>query len=319
MQNHKKIYMVNTGAFPTNGTHQFMIRKFIQGFTEFGFEVNEPDSFDDAEDSPNNIFVMSDHFYGDIGGYQYMDGYSGMLEDLGDEFSESLWIFWAYHNIMQNEHLQGSLPFKKYLLTGEHYRKPNFENKEMFGENFVKYINNPKYVSLPFSSSLKPSEIDNVLEKRTDKFDCGYCGCEYKPEWIARLRENYSCFVHFWNANNFLSEEERIDNAFLGSKICLAFNSDANANNGLPSERVFEGLSYGCVVLTDAEIAVEATDGAAIYVKNYEELEKNVSLYLTNEQARQEKQKQGLAFAKTKGTYVHVAERFLEAAQKLYH
>ena len=115
-----------------------------------------------------------------------------------------------------------------------------------------------------------------------------------------------------------MEESERVTNAFLSSKICLGFNSDDNIKNGLPTERVFEGIAYGCVVLTDCEMAVEATDNIAVYVSDYDDLEKKVLYYLNNENERKKKQKLGYEFAKNKGTYYNVVKEFLNSIKKLY-
>ena len=106
--------------------------------------------------------------------------------------------------------------------------------------------------------------------------------------------------------------------AFLDSKICLGFNSDDNIKNGLPTERTFEGIAYGCVVLTDCKMAEEATDGVAVYVKDYEDLQRQVDFYLHNESARKKKQKEGYEYALNKGTYYTVAKNFINSIEKLY-
>ena len=155
-----------------------------------------------------------------------------------------------------------------------------------------------------------------MLTERTDKYDCGFCGCQYKSEWTNKLAEKYNCFVHYWPP--FLDEEERLQKAFLDSKICLVFNSDDNIKNGLPTERTFEGIAYGCVVLTDCKMAEEATDGVAVYVKDYEDLQRQVDFYLHNESARKKKQKEGYEYALNKGTYYTVAKNFINSIEKLY-
>jgi spore maturation protein CgeB len=130
------------------------------------------------------------------------------------------------------------------------------------------------------------------------------------------LSEKYNCFIHYYPP--FLDEETRLQKVFLDSKICLGFNSDHAVENGMPTERVFEGVAYGCVVLTDCPMAVEATDGAAVLVTNYAELEEKVEYYLNNDNARLEKQKQGMEFAKSKGTYYSVVGDFLKTIHEIY-
>jgi hypothetical protein len=302
--------MINTPLLPTNGTHQFMIRKFMNGFSSYGVLSADLNSFDDIQDSEDQIFVVADHFYNDLNGRQNMEFYKSLFSELAIKFEKTTWVFWNYQNIIYDNYSNEEFPFKKQILTTEHYRRINYKNFEKFNDNFTKYINQPNYVELPFASSLHPEEIENILEKRTDVFDCGYCGCNYKPEWLRQVSNKFNSFIHCWD-NGFLSEDDRINNAFLGSKICLAFNAEENVENGLPSERVFEGLAYGCIVLTDSDVAVEATNGVAVLVNSYEELEEKINYYLNNDDERIAKQKTGIDFAKNFGTYFHVAKKFL--------
>ena len=55
--------MVNTPDYPTRGTHYLMTDKFINGFALGGLEIGQVNSFEQAEDSEENIFVMCDNFY----------------------------------------------------------------------------------------------------------------------------------------------------------------------------------------------------------------------------------------------------------------
>lgn len=303
----KKIYLVNTRDYPTKGTHYLMSMKFINGFSLYGLETYSLETFDGIEDSDEQIFLVCDNFY-DQRTPNWMDDF----DYLAKKFEKTTWIFWTFHNVLNNHYQDRLFPFKKYIFTGEYYRNPDFT---YFGEHFREYVNHPNYVALPFAASINPSNLDAILSFRTDVYDCGFSGCKYKEQWSKKLSENFNCYIHYWPP--FLEESERISNAFLASKICLGFNSDDNIRNGLPTERVFEGIAYGCVVLTDCEMAVEATDGVAVYVSDYDDLEEKVQYYLTNEDARKEKQRMGYEFAKNKGTYYNVVKDFLNSIQKL--
>lgn len=303
----KKIYMVNTSDYPTVGTHLYMSWKFVNGFSICGLETFVLNSFDDVEDSEDQLFLFCDNFY-DGRKANWLDDF----DSLAEKFQKTTWIFWSFHNVIGRHYKDRKFPFKNYVLTSEYYRKPNFE---WAGEHFEPYINHPNYISLPFAASVHPSDLDSILKNRTDRYDCGFSGCRYKEEWSKKLSEKYNCFIHYWPP--FIEENERIEKAFLGSKICLAFNSDTNISNGLPTERGFEGIAYGCVVLTDCEMAEVATDGVAVFVKDYADLESKVEYYLTDEKAFAQKQKDGYEFAKSKGTYYHVANDFLSKIKKL--
>ena len=65
-------------------------------------------------------------------------------------------------------------------------------------------------------------------------------------------------------------------------------------------------------------MAEEATDGVAVYVKDYEDLQRQVDFYLHYESARKKKQKEGYEYALNKGTYYTVAKNFINSIEKLY-
>lgn len=302
----KKSYIIHTNDFPTHGTHFFMTEKLNKGFNHCGLENLILNSFDDVEDSDDQIFIICDNFY-DNRRSDFLD----VFDYLANRFSKTTWLMWSFHNIIENHYLDRQFPFKKYIFTGEYYRKPNIN---ILGNQFKKYIEHSNYVSLPFSASIHPNEIDDFISRRRDIYDVGFSGAPYKGEWLNKLNNNFNCYIHHYPP--FISNEERIQNAFLDSKICLAFNADMNAKLGLPSERTFEGLAYGCVVLSDTEIIVEITDGIVEFINSYEELENKVKFYRDNNSARLEKQKLGIQYAKTKGTYFHVAQNFINQILK---
>lgn len=310
-----KIYMVNTPEYQTKGTHHMMTTKFVSSFHDLGLEVVELVDFDHVDDEDDQIFLLCDNFYDDLN-YQKYDWVSE-FDDLAKRFPKTVWLFWTFHNVLHRHYWKvgKKFPFKKTAFTGEYYRSPQYGDG-YFPEYYRTYIEQREHINLPFAAGIHPDEIDDELKLRTDKYDCGYCGCDYKKEWSLKLADKYKSFIHIWPP--FLKDEERIENAFLGSKICLGFNSDENIKNGLPTERVFEGIAYGCVVLTDCKMAEEATDGIAVYVKDYDDLEEKVKYYLDNEEARKEKQKEGYTYAKTKGTYYSVARKFLDSIEQLY-
>jgi len=307
----KRIYLINTPEYPSLGTNYLFNLKFINTFSYHGLECNEItdfSTFNQLEDSEDQIFFLCDNFYD-----HRRPSWKEDFKFLAEKFSKSVWIFWSFHNVLSILYEDDLFPFKKSIFTGEYYRNPNID---VLGKNFEYYINLKNYVPLPFSAGKHPDTLEELWSKRTDTHDCGFCGCQYKVDWSRKLSEKYNCFIHYYPP--FLDEETRLQKVFLDSKICLGFNSDHAVENGMPTERVFEGVAYGCVVLTDCPMAVEATDGAAVLVTNYAELEEKVEYYLNNDNARLEKQKQGMEFAKSKGTYYSVVGDFLKTIHEIY-
>jgi spore maturation protein CgeB len=285
-----------------------MIFLLNAGFNHCGLENLILNSFDGVEDRDDQIFIICDNFY-DNRRPDFLD----ILDSLANKYDKTTWLMWSFHNIIENHYLTRAFPFKKYIFTGEYYRKPNID---VLGNQFKKYIEHPNYVCLPFAASIHPKDIDSFIFKRTDIYDAGFLGAPYKTEWLNNLKNNFNCYIHHYPP--YLSNEERIQKAFLDSKICLAFNADTNINLGLPTERTFEGLAYGCVVLSDTKITVEITDGIVEFVNSYDELSDKVKFYSQNNSARLEKQKLGIKYAKEKGTYFHVAQNFINEIIKKF-
>jgi hypothetical protein len=291
--------MVNTPEYPTRGTHFFMTEKFINGFSLNGLEVGQISNFNQVQDSEDQIFVMCDNFY-DYRRPNWKDDFRSLAE----KFKNTTWVFWTFHNVLPHfEHF----PFEKHFFTGEYYRKPDFS---ILGENFKQYLELDNYVNLPFAANIHPEDVDSYIARRNEIYDASFVGCAYKKDWVEQLKAKFNCFAYF--SPPFITDEDRLEHGFLRTRICLGFNADDNIKNGLPTERIFEGLAYGCVVLTDCKMAEEATDGIAVYVEDYQDLEKKVDFYTKNQSAREEKQRLGVEYAKNKGTYFHVAKDFLD-------
>lgn len=295
----KKVFMVNTPDYPTRGTHYLMTDKFINGFALNGLEIGQVNSFEQVEDSEENMFVMCDNFY-DFRKSNWKEEF----EYLAQKFEKTTWVFWTFHNVLPHFDV---FPFKNCHFTGEYYRRPDFS---ILGQNFKKYLELGNYINLPFAANVHPNDVDKYISRREEVYDAAFVGCAYKQDWVEQLRTKFNCFVHF--SPPFISDEDRLNHGFLRTRICLGFNADDNIKNGLPTERIFEGLAYGCVVLTDCKMAEEATNGIAVYVEDYQDLEKKVDFYTKNQSAREEKQRLGVEYAKNKGTYFHVAKDFLD-------
>lgn len=301
--------MVNTPEFPTPITHYYTTSKFMNGFMYNGYltaEINSHNSFNNISDTKDNVFIVCDIFYP-----ARKENWMELLKDLADRFQKSTWIFWHFHSIYKNDYLLSGVdfPFKKYIFTGEYYRNITDEVKSHWGGLIEWYMSHPNYVKLPFSANINPNDIDAYITKRLDIYDCGYVGARYKEDWTNKLANKYKCFVHYYWPP--LDEDQRIEKGFLSSKISLGFNSDSNSRLGLPTERVFEGLALGCVVVSDCLVAEEATDGIVKFVNNYDELDSFIDRCLSDNQEVKNRQELGINYAKQKGTYYHVAKEFI--------
>lgn len=286
------VYLMNSPELPIPGTHYYTSSKFIKGFQYHGYIVNEAKTMDSITD--NSIVLLSDH-----GLFEKEKGMKA-LKYLANKYPNSIYICWFYHKYY-NE-----IPFKKFVITGEHFHKKPLLDHHVMCWDLQNKINN--YVPLTFSSSLYPEQIGNI--PRNESINGCFIGTPYKPYWVHGLDN----IVYI--TGNMLPEDKRIQ-YFLSSKIAFGFHADANILNNVVVERVFEGMAYGCVVISDTPVASEITDNIVQYASSKDEFLEIYKRLLYNEKERKELQRRGYEWIKQNGLYVHVTKKFLEKFEEL--
>jgi hypothetical protein len=284
---------MNSPELPTPGTHKYTTTKFSKGFENCGYIVSEANTLDSITDGA--IVLLSDHGITEDKerGFKY-------LKYLSITFPNTIYICWFYHKYY-NE-----IPFKKFIITGEHFhKKPAFPD-HIFCWNLQQRINN--YVPLTFSSSLFPENIGNF--PRNETLNGCFIGTSYKKTWITELQN-----IVYITGNEY-PENERI-NLFLSSKIAFGFHHENNVLNNVVVERVFEGMAYGCVVISDNPVAAEITDNIVQVCTSKEEFLNIYNRLLNNDNERKELQQRGYEWIKKYGLYTHVAEKMLNKFYEL--
>ena len=295
-----KIFNMNTPEIPSPGNFIFTANKFLKGFEYNGFDVLEINSLNNLEQYNNesNYIFLSNHF-------EKIN--NNIIYDIAKMLPKCNFI--CFH-LNFNKKLRNNMPLSRYIITGEHYQTtPTSSSEHLDAHNFNLSCKN--WLPLTFSSSADPNTIGKL--QRQDIYRSMFVGASYKEDWIDNLK---NCFSHI-GTSNFISESDRI-NAFLNSRVCLGFHSDGNIINGCVTERVFEGLSYGCVVVTDNIYATKITNGIVKYVSSFEELESIVNKANADDNFFYETQNQGYDFAKKEGLYFHQAQKFIAKIEELY-
>ena len=96
--------------------------------------------------------------------------------------------------------------------------------------------------------------------------------------------------------------------------FALGFQSKQNADEQHVSQRIYEGLAYGCVVLSNSQAACDQTDGIVEFVSSQREIEQKIDYYMKNHDAYLAKQSAGYNFIKTRdGTNHAVAQSFIDS------
>lgn len=293
-----KIININTPEIPSPGNFIFTANKFLKGFEYNGFETLEINSLNNLEqyNHESNYIFLSNHLTN-----------NDIIYNIAKILPKCAFI--CFH-LNFNKALRNNMPFLKYIITGEYYQTiPTSSDEHLDAYNFNLSCKN--FLPMTFSSSADPKMIGKL--PRQDTYHSMFVGASYKKDWIDNLK---NCFSHI-GTSNFISESDRI-NAFLISRVCLGFHSDANIMNGCVTERVFEGLSYGCVVVTDNIYATKMTNGIVKYVSSFDELESIIHKANTDDDFFYETQSQGYEFAKKEGLYFHQAQKFIAKIEELY-
>jgi hypothetical protein len=297
----KRIINLNTPEIPCPFTHHFTTTKFCNGFKQNGLEFLELNTLNDIEkfNTNENIFVISNHFNG--------NGTKNFVYEIGKKLKNSIFICWHFNF---EKEILNDMPFEKYMITGEYYRKKPQSSIEHI--NAYDFSNScDKWVPFIFSSAIHPNEVGKL--KKEIIYDACFIGSCYKPNIVNNIN---NCFKHY-NYNGMISEEDRIEK-YLNSLTCLGFHDDANILNSCVVERVFEGLSYGCIVLSDNKAAEDCTNGVVKYVNNIDDVNYYINKIKEDSMFREKTINDGYEYIKNEGTYYHLANKFLKKIETLY-
>jgi hypothetical protein len=151
-----------------------------------------------------------------------------------------------------------------------------------------------------------------TLEKQI-LYDYCFMGFPYCEDWEPR--EHFKGIYHATTQKGFLSYSERKQN-HLASRFALGFQADENIRDKHVSQRIYEGLAYGCIVLTNSIPACEQTNGIAVYVRSKDDLIDKMNYYNNHPEEIQKKQQEGYEFIKKNGTNRSSIELFLSCIKQ---
>jgi len=285
------VALVNTPESPCPYTHNAACMEFLNGFTEYGFRVSEAKTLEDCRDK--TILLFSSHRV-DL----------GYLKSVNTVNSDAIYILWYYH-----DHLS-SIPFKKFILTGEYFFHTPRTASHLRFDRINKSIAN--FVPLMFRANDSPGTIGSVELPRIR--DGVFMGTPYKSDWASGLKNT---LYHDITRSGLLPYETRKQN-YLTSKVAFGFHDPNNILNYHVTQRVFEGLAYGCIVLSDNPAATEMTGGIVEYVADKAEFLQKLAYFLNNDDACKKKREAGYEWVKKYGTNRYAALLFLKKTNELF-
>ena len=195
-------------------------------------------------------------------------------------------------------------PFNHIIYTGEDHLKQSHQDE---------YLSHSKFVPL----KLRANDSPNMIGKYDRSYKRDYCfmGGGYKMDWVP---SEFTGLYHRVIYDNYLSYEERRQN-YLSSTFAFAFQSNENIRTGHLSQRIFEGLAYGCITLCENKLAEEITNGAVIHITSKEDLINKMHYYKNNPKLILEKQEQGYEWVRKYGTNRVSVQLFLDKIKEIYN
>lgn len=140
------------------------------------------------------------------------------------------------------------------------------------------------------------------------KYHFCYMGWKYCENLVPQKFKGlyHGVFDH----NKFFNYETR-KQIYLSSLFALGFQAPDNIYAKHVSQRIFEGLAYGCIVLSNSLPACEQTNNIVIHVSTREEVEQIMTYYINNPELAEKKRKEGYEFSKQFGTNQLAAQNFI--------
>jgi hypothetical protein len=263
----------------------YVFTEMCEAFTQRNYHVKIIHSIDEITN--NSIVYMGDSI-------RHADPCS-LLRKIPD----AIYIGWYWHNIDTSS-------LKYFIHTYENMLQPD-KRVTFIQKNFI-------HCPLLLRASDKPDMIGKY--ERHNVHDYCYMGWKYCSDFVPS--EPFKGIYHgVCDHNSFLSYAER-KKIYLSSTFALGFQSNENIRNKHVSQRIFEGLAYGCIVLSNSIPACEQTNNIVVYVESKQDLENKMKFYNENPDIRKQKQEEGYMFIKTYGTNYYATDMFINCIYRSY-
>jgi hypothetical protein len=144
-------------------------------------------------------------------------------------------------------------------------------------------------------------EINKIgTYKRNEIRDYCYMGSQYCLSLVPS--KEFTGIYHGVTDHKLFYTYNKRKEIYLSSTFALGFQSEENIINGHVSQRIYEGLAYGCIVLSNSIWACRETENIVVYISSKKDLEEKMIYYKNNRDKIKEKQKKGYEFIKRVGT-----------------
>jgi hypothetical protein len=218
----------------------------------------------------------------------------------------AIYIGWYWQNIDVSE-------LKYYIHTYENALNIYYDKNRI--NDYIKLTTSKVNTPLLLRANEDPLLIGTY--ERNIKYDYCYVGWGYCRDLIP-TNKFYGIYYGVCDNNLFLKYGDR-KTLYLSSIFALGFQSSTNIGHKHVSQRIYEGLTYGCIVLSNSLPACEQTNNIVIYITSLEDLENKMDYYKKNPNEIIKKQKEGYEFAKKFGTNHTSIQKFADLIEKKYN
>lgn len=217
----------------------------------------------------------------------------------------AIYIGWYWQNIDVSK-------LKFYIHTYENALNIYFDKNRI--NDFITLTSSKVNTPLLLRADEDPLLIGTY--ERNIKYDYCYMGWRYCTDLIPTNK--FNGLYHGVNDHSKFYTYEIRKTIYLSSIFALGFQSNTNIGYKHVSQRIFEGLTYGCIVLSNSLPACEQTNHIVVYITSREDLENKISYYKNNPNELLKKQKEGYDFAKKFGTNQLSIQNFADLIKKEY-
>jgi len=264
----------------------FVITEMCEAFKTRGYNVKVIDSIKDITNN-SVVFMGSTIMHSDP---------ASLLNQVAPD---AIYIGWYWGNINTSQ-------LKYFIYTYENMFNPDDRVKLLK----TKIANCPLLLRASDNPDLIGTYERNVLR------DYCYMGWNYCPNLIPS--EPYKGLYHgVSNHDLFLGYSQRRE-IYLSSIFALGFQGNDNIVTKHVGQRMYEGMAYGCIVLSNSPAACEQTNNIVVYIDSKGDLENKMKYFKENPDMIKKKQEEGYKFIKEFGTNHYAIDKFIECINKSY-
>lgn len=264
----------------------YVFIEFCDYFKRNGYTVKKINNISELTD--NSIVFMGNFFKG-----------NNQCELLNKYAPNAIYIGWYWQDIDTSS-------LKYFIYTYENIINIYFEPSRT--NDFIKLRTSKN--NTPFL--LRANEVPELIGTypRVIRYDYCFMGWEYCRHLIPTNK--FKGIYHGVRDHRLFFTYETRKQIYLSSIFALGFQAEDSVGYEHVSQRIFEGLTYGCVVLSNSLPACQQTNGIVIHINSLDDLENKMTFYKNNPELILKKQQEGYEFARSFGTNEYAASKFID-------